>query len=359
MLTVADVMTRTPVMAGADATVTEALGAMKAQGISSVLVPPPLASSTEYGIVTMRDVVSKVVTENLDPDSIRLGDLMTWRLVTAYPSWSLQQAAATMAKANVRRLPVAEGAEIVGLISDTDLFTALAPRQEWQHVRLVRKERAWQRVSQTGPVQSVADVMSTPVLAIGPSASVQEAVQKMVASGISSLLVTSEREQGIVTKRDVVKKVMAHGRDPREVPVGEVMSSPVRTISSNATLEECSGRMTAERVRRFPVDHEGKIIGIISDSDILAAVMAHRWLGQRRRAAPTSYIVADVMRPSTMPIEPSCRDTISPELSLWECAAKMSQASVRQLSVVQEGKVIGIVSDTDILRALEERGGAH
>lgn len=223
----------------------------------------------------------------------------------------------------------------------------------------MRKERAWQRVSQTGPVQSVADVMSTPVLAIGPSASVQEAVQKMVASGISSLLVTSEREQGIVTKRDVVKKVMAHGRDPREVPVGEVMSSPVRTISSNATLEECSGRMTAERVRRFPVDHEGKIIGIISDSDILAAVMAHRWLGQRRRAAPTSYIVADVMRPSTMPIEPSCRDTISPELSLWECAAKMSQASVRQLSVVQEGKVIGIVSDTDILRALEERGGAH
>ncbi len=351
-------MTRTPLMVSAEATVTEALDAMKERGISSVLVLPPLSGSAEYGIVTMHDIVSKLVKENLDPDAFRLGDIMTWRLVTARPSWDLQQAAAAMAAARVRRLPVVKGGEIIGIISDTDLFTALVPRQEWEHVRLVRKQRAWHRASQTGPVQAVADLMSAPVIEIAPDASVRDAVEKMVASGISSLLVTSERGQGIITKRDVIKKVLAYGQDPRAVAVQEAMSSPVRTIKADATLEECSARMAAERVRRFPVDRTSRIVGIISDSDILAAVTTQRWRGQRR-AGPTAYIVADVMRPAMAPMGSIGVDTVSPELSLWECAAKMSQAGVRQLSVVQEGRVIGIIGEADIMRALEERGGAH
>jgi signal-transduction protein with cAMP-binding, CBS, and nucleotidyltransferase domain len=356
MISVADVMTRRPVMMGADATITEALNAMKARGISSVLVPP-LPGSSEYGIVTMRDIVSKVVKEDLDPDSVHLGDIMTWRLVTARPSWTLQEAAALMAKVRVRRLPVDEGAEIIGLVSDTDLFTALVPRHEWEHVRLVRKERALQRASRTGPAKMVTDLMSAPVLTVARSAAVPDAVRKMVASGISSLLVTSAEEgaEGIMTKRDVITKVMAHARDPGEVTVGEVASAPVRTIAPDVTVEECSAKMASEGVRRFPVARQGQIVGIISDSDILAAVEAHRWRGHRRW--PTTYIVADVMRTPTVDLEPVWEVALSPELSLWEAATKLVQAGVGQLPVVQDGKVIGVVSHADIVRALEERGG--
>jgi signal-transduction protein with cAMP-binding, CBS, and nucleotidyltransferase domain len=360
MLSVADIMTRLPVTVGAEATVREALDAMKARGISSVLVTPPLGS-TEYGIVTMHDVVTKIVKDDLDPDAVRVGDIMTWGLVTAGLSWTPQQAAELMAKAGVRRLPVMEGSRLLGLVSDTDLFTALVPRQEWEHVRLVRKERAWRRASQMGPAKRVSDLMSTPVLTIGAGVLVQDAIEKMVASGVTSLLVQAEGRtaQGIITKRDVVTKVVARGMDPRQLALGQVMSSPVRTIEPDATVENCSARMATEGVRRFPVALQGEIVGIVSDSDILAAAAAHHWWGHRGRRWPTSYIVADVMRPAPGELKPAWTDAVAPELSLWECAAKLGHLGLTELPVVQEGRVIGVVRRTDILRAIEERGGAH
>jgi len=360
MLTVADVMTRRPVMVPADATVAEALEAMKARGISSGLVPP-LPGLSEYGIVTARDILTKVVRDDLDPTQVHLHEIMTWRLVTARPAWTVAQAAGVMGQVGVRRLPVVEGGEIVGLVSDTDLFTALAPQQEWEHVRRVRKARAEERASRTGTVRTVADVMSSPVLTIGPDATVAEAVRKMVAAGVSSLLVTEDgpAAQGIVTKRDVVLKLVAAERDPAHVRVGAVMSAPVRTIEPGVTIEACSARMAEAGVRRFPVarpEAPGEILGIVSDSDILAAVEARRWQGHRRPRWPTAYIVADVMRPPAGPFQ-TWEEALSPELSLWEAAGRMRRAGVRQLPVVQEGAVIGVVSDTDIVRALEQRGG--
>jgi CBS domain-containing protein len=356
MITVADVMTRRPVGVAAGATVADALQAMTERGISSVLVLP-LPGSTDYGILTMHDIVGKVVQEDLDPDAVRVGDIMTWRVITARAAWSLEQAAALMADAGVRRLPVIEGHEIIGLISDTDIFTALVPRQEWEHVRQVRKERSHRRVSQTGPAKTVADLMSVPVLTISPQATVETAVAKMVAAGISSLLVIPDGEgrQGIVTKRDIVTKVAANGQDAKTVVVREIMSSPVRTITPEVTLEVCSVRMASERVRRLPVARESRIIGIISDSDILAAVAGHRWWGHRRR--PTSAIAADIMRSATTDLRPGGAEAISPELSLWECAARLAHTGASELRVVQEGRVIGVVAHTDIVRALEERGG--
>lgn len=356
MPSLGDIMTRRPAMVAADATLNEALDAMQERGISSVLVTPR-AGSAEYGILTMSDILSKVVTQNLDPEGIRVGDVTTWRLVTAKPSWTFQQAAAVMTASKIRRLPVTEGDEIVGLVSDTDLFTALAPQREWEHARHVRKERALRRAAQMGPARRVADLMSSPVLAIGRDATIQEAVEKMVAGGISSLLVSTNGNgpKGIITKRDVIRKVMAEGRDPYHVSVGDAMSSPLLTITPEATIEECSRRMTDEHARRFPVERDGQIIGIISDSDILAAVAARRWRGIRHRTVPTSLIVADIMRSPAGAVYPVGVESLSPELSLWEAAGRLASAGVRQMPVVQEGVVIGLISEADIARAMEER----
>lgn len=355
MMTAADIMTRRPVAIAATAAVSQAIERMKEHGISSVLVLP-LPGSTEYGIVTVRDIVARLVKEDLDTEAVRVGDIMTWRLVTAHPSWPVRKVAEVMAKARVRRLPVVEGSDIVGLVSDTDILTSLVSRHEWDHVRKVRKARAMERASRTGHARSVADLMSAPVLNINAGATAQEAVEKMVASGISSLLVTQDQGgHGIVTKRDLVTKVVAAGRDLSETAVHTVMSSPVRSIEAEDTLDHCSLRMAAARVRRFPVTRHGEIVGIISDSDILAAVAGHRWIGHRRY--PTSAIAADVMRTPSGELQPVPTETLTPELSIWECAERLARADVRELSVVQEGRIIGVVGEGDILRAIQERGG--
>lgn len=311
MLSIADVMTPKPVMTGPTETVSRALAGMRERGISSIMVRPPSGGSA-YGIVTMRDIIAKIVTFGLDPDAVKVGEITSWRLVTASPAWSLQDAAQQMTRARVRRLPVMEGESFVGLVSDTDLFTALVPRHEWEHARLVRKERAFRRARQSSPAGTV---------------------------------------------RDVIMKVLAQGSDPRTSPVRTVMSAPALTIEGEASIEECSARMATDGVRRFPVLVDGTIAGIVSDTDVLAAVAGHRWLGRRRRRWPTAHIVADVMRPIGEDT-PAAVDAVGPELSVWEAAARLARSSAGALSVVQEGRTIGVVSEADILRALEERGGA-
>ncbi len=356
MRTVAQVMTVHPVALHAGATVGDALDTMARRDVSSVLVLP-LPDSPEYGIVTMRDVVAKVVRGGLDPEAVRLEEIVTWRPVTIAAAASLQEAAGVMARARVRRLPVVDRGVIIGLISDTDLLTALAPEHEWETVRQVRKERARRRAGGAKPVHTVADLMSAPVLTIAAGRSIAEAVAKMVAAGISSLLVVQDGERwGILTKRDVVVKAASQGWAPDGLRVVDLMSSPARTIGPEATIEACAARMAGEGVRRYPVEHGREIVGIVSDSDILAAAAAHRWRGGRR---PSSAIAADVMRRARAGVGAAPEGVfVAPEHSLWAAAATLQGARARELPVVQDGRIIGIVSAADILTGLEERGGA-
>lgn len=357
MRTLVEIMTRRPAVVDAGARLGEALTLMGERGISSVLVLR--GDAAPYGILTMRDIVGKVVRHDLDLEALRAEDIATWRMLTASPGWTIRDAAAAMADARIRRLPVVEGGELLGIVSDTDLFTALVPGGNWEQARAVRKERAARRARRAEPARTVRDLMSAPVLTTDASVTVQRAVETMVKAGVSSLLVGLSRgsADGIVTKRDVVTKVVARGRAPAEARVGEIMSSPVRTIDAGAALAACSARMSDERVRRLPVAAADQIIGIISDSDVLAAVIGRRWRGHRRLRVPAGAIVADVMQPGAPQQTSLNQPTLAPELSIWEAADGLARAGASHLPVVQDGAVIGIVRQTDILQALAERGG--
>jgi CBS domain-containing protein len=167
---------------------------------------------------------------------------------------------------------------------------------------------------------------------------------------------SADTVQGIITKWDVIAKVLATGRSTHVTTVGDVLSSPVRTIEAETSIEACSVRMADEKIRRFPVTRGGQIVGIISRKDILAAVGARHFRALRPRQGPTSLLVADVMGPSSGTADPGVGEALSLELSLWEAADRLRSAGLPWLPVVQAGKVIGAVTEGDILRGLEERG---
>lgn len=124
------------------------------------------------------------------------------------------------------------------------------------------------------------DVMSTPVVTTEELTSVAEAVHTMRRHGISSLLVKPEADDksyGIITKRDVLSKVVANGRDANQVQVRQVMSQPVLSVPPESSLQECSRLMGKARVRRLPVFVEGEPVGIVSDTDVFAAVEEAGW----------------------------------------------------------------------------------
>jgi isocitrate dehydrogenase len=127
---------------------------------------------------------------------------------------------------------------------------------------------------------TVESVMKKPVVRIAATATVAEAIHRMHERGISSILVepqTPGGPYGIMTKRDVLSKVVAPGKDPGQLRVADLMSSPVITLPRTTTLRECSALMMEKDIRRVLVAQGTEILGIVSDTDIFAAVEERGW----------------------------------------------------------------------------------
>ena len=120
-------------------------------------------------------------------------------------------------------------------------------------------------------VADILDVKGHDVLRIEASATVFEAIQRMVESNVGSLLVTEGgRLRGIVTERDYLRRVALEGRTERETPVGEIMSAPLVYVTTETSVEECMAVMTERRIRHLPVlDDSREVIGIVSIGDIV------------------------------------------------------------------------------------------
>ncbi len=120
-------------------------------------------------------------------------------------------------------------------------------------------------------------IMRQPVHTVHRADSVARTVRLMQTHGVSSLLVPPRFEgedYGIITKADVVAKVVAQGRDPLRVHVSEVMTKPLHTIGPEGTLRECAALMMRHRIRRLPVFAEGgQLVGIVCDSDVFDTLL--------------------------------------------------------------------------------------
>lgn len=121
------------------------------------------------------------------------------------------------------------------------------------------------------------------MFSVSPAVSVADAVAEMNRNRVGSVLVLEGgRLVGIFTERDVLRRVVGAGLDPRQTRVAEVMTSGVMTISPEATIEQTMVLFTEKRFRHLPVvDHE-RLVGTISIGDIT------RWIADVTRAEAES-----------------------------------------------------------------------
>jgi len=99
---------------------------------------------------------------------------------------------------------------------------------------------------------------------------VLQTVRAMVERNIGAVPVLHYGELvGIFSERDLMKRVVAEGRDPRSTCMAEVMTDDPLTINMNEDLENCMALMRRHGFRHLPVCHEGQVIGIVSLRDIL------------------------------------------------------------------------------------------
>ena len=127
--TVGDVMSSPVITISREKTVRDAAKLMSDKGIGSLVVDKggkKLLPLHEVGIITERDVVSKVVAKGLDAAETLVGDVMSSNLTVVDSGESIQKASDIMHGMNIRRLPVVEGGKVVGIVGSRDVHWSLA-----------------------------------------------------------------------------------------------------------------------------------------------------------------------------------------------------------------------------------------
>jgi CBS domain-containing protein len=128
------------------------------------------------------------------------------------------------------------------------------------------------------PLSLILEKKGAEIFSVSPTASVTDAVRRMNSESIGCLLVIEDdRTVGIFTERDVLTRVIEHGRDPASTQVSEVMSKEPVSIDRHATLEEAMAVMRSRRFRHLVVTGDGgALAGMLSINDLIGWLVEDR-----------------------------------------------------------------------------------
>jgi CBS domain-containing protein len=129
------------------------------------------------------------------------------------------------------------------------------------------------------PISAILERKGPAVHAVSSTLTIAEAVDEMNRHRIGSVVVTEgNRLAGIFTERDVLRRVVGAGLDPRIMRVADVMTKDLITVYPETSIEEAMVLFSEKRVRHLPVISNGELVGLISIGDI------SRWITDAHRA---------------------------------------------------------------------------
>jgi CBS domain-containing protein len=255
----------------------DVLKILKRTGISGV---PVLKDGKLVGIITRKDMLRK-------SEETQLGLLMTRNPATIGPDADIADAAAQIIEKKVRRLPVVEGKELVGILSVADLITACAQlksRQEIKDSFTSTTFALWEEtpLSLVGRVMEISGVDAIPILDnegvlsgiiserdLIKHSSIEDSVETSdFSNGTDDDEWTWESIRDLHTLSFGVSKVKLPNRPVKTAMVTNVVSVPL-----NSEIGECALKMKRARVDQLPVvNSEKQLVGMLFDREIIRAL---------------------------------------------------------------------------------------
>lgn len=121
----------------------------------------------------------------------------------------------------------------------------------------------------TGLSLKVEDVMVREVITLDENSTVREAAEIMNKFAIGSLIIVSKgKAVGIITERDILRRVVAEAKDAESTRVKEIMTTPLVVVEPNLDLEEAAKLMFQMKIKKLPVVDGKKLVGLVSLTDI-------------------------------------------------------------------------------------------
>lgn len=117
----------------------------------------------------------------------------------------------------------------------------------------------------------MGDILSKKVVVATPESSIYDVARRMSDLDVSSAVIVDKnvRPRGIVTEKDMVKRVIVQGSDAKKTAITKIMTSPVKTIPPDTNIFYASEMMNQNNFRRLPVvNAAGKLLGLITEGDI-------------------------------------------------------------------------------------------
>ena len=139
---VRDAMTESPRAIGTAASVVEAARLMREQDVGSL---PVTKDETLVGMITDRDITTRVVAEAADPNTMSVGDVCSHDLISVEPGSDIEEALLLMARHQVRRLPVVENGRLVGIVAQADIALKENETKTGQLVEAISEPSAGER----------------------------------------------------------------------------------------------------------------------------------------------------------------------------------------------------------------------
>ena len=263
---------------------------------------------------------------------MQIKNLMSEDLITIDKDQNLSDALKLLRKHNVSRLPVINNKELVGIISERDIADKLGS-SKYESMPASRFH--------------ISSVMVKEVFTVPQTMQLDEVAKLMLEKGIGSVPVMDDDKMvGIVSKADFVTLAVGIAFD--KITVKEVMTKDLVEVSPTERLVHARRLMKDSHVGRLPVIDEGKLVGIVTSKDLMRAFIDFR------KKVPEKYqksqikdvLVEDIM--SSSPVFTSKDATIS------EVAKIMMDTGYNGLPVVEDDEVVGIITQTDILRLIQK-----
>ena len=243
------VMSRDVAKISPQETVASAAMTMAEKNISCIVA---VDNENVAGILTETDLLKKAVVQGKDTRRTRVAQIMSSPVETAPSDLSVLEAGNIMEDKKIKRLPILDGNKLVGIVTQTDLTRVLTSYGMWR---------------------DISEIMSSDVYTIQRKSTVAEAAQVMASRNISSVVVMdAERVIGVLTERDLFKRVVALNKNPNHIKTEEIMSFPVFSIPLNYSVFSASRTMENKNVRRLVVIEGKKLCGIVTQTDIFKAV---------------------------------------------------------------------------------------
>ena len=286
MIPVKDFMQKRVAVVSSDSTCFFASKRMVEDNTNTLVVT---SDSVPVGMITRRDIIREVIGQEKDADKALVREVMTSPVVSIDVNDSLAKANKLMKRHHIKQIVVVENKILAGLITQDDITKAVIKlladlNKKAERINISVEE--FQEISEQfymmdgyldnpdSVPEKVSEIMTNDVVVIPPTLSVLEASKIMGDFAIGSLIIEFEKMLvGIITERDMIDRMLIHKKPPADTKISDIMSKPVVSVSPDLKIRELIPLLMEKDFSRFPVVYKKKVIGIVTQSDILKSTL--------------------------------------------------------------------------------------